>query len=199
MNRKQKVRIKHIILIVSIILLSRNSWRDIPKYYKSLFYVSSINALYYLLCRRHLVWEFTPIGISWGFIRFVHVVIITPSLVLTFLSKFPNSLIKQVIYTVKWVVTASVVEYFSYKQKLILYAHGWNIYWTGLMYALMFMYSLLFTKRPLITLFLSFCTTAFFAIKLKVPMRRKHISSKFDRFVDVYYHTFLEDIFSSMK
>lgn len=190
------MKIKHIILILSIIWLSRNSWSDIPKYYKSLFYASSFNALYYLLCRRHLVWEFTPIGIGWRFIRFVHVIIITPLLVLTFLSKFPNSLFKQVIYTVKWVLTASAVEYFLNKQNLIIYAHGWNIFWTGLMYIMMFMSSLLFIKRPLITLFLSFCTTVFFTIKFKVPMRLKHVSSKFDRFVDIYYHTFLEDIFS---
>lgn len=199
MNRKQKARIKHIILIISIILLSRNSWRDIPKYYKSIFYVSFVNILYYLMCRRHLVWEFTPIGINWWFIRIVHVIIITPLLVLIFLAKFPNSLFKQVIYTVNWVVMSSAVEYFLNKHKLIIYSHGWNIFWTGLIYAKMYVYSYLITKNPFITWFLSLCSVIFFTIKFKVPMRRKHISSKFDRFVDIYYHSFLEDIFCLRK
>ena len=200
MNRKkQKIRIRHIILILSVILLSRNSWRDIPKYYKNMAYASVFNVLYYVFCRRHLVWEFIPIGINWSLIRFIHVVIITPLLVLTFLSKFPKSLIKQVIYTIRWVVVASIVEYFAYKQKLILYAHGWNVYWSGLIYALMFIYSYLVTKKPLITLFMSLFTTVYFIMKFKVPMRWKHISSRFDRFVDIYYHTFLEDLFSPLK
>ncbi len=200
MNRKQKnIRTKHIILILSVILFSYNSWRDLSKYYKSLIYISSFNTLYYLLCRRHLVWEFTPIGISWRIIRFVHIVVISPLLVLTFLSKFPNSLFKQVIYIVKWVLTASVVEYYANKHKLIMYKHGWNTFWTGLIYAKMFLYGYLFIKKPLHTLLLSFCSTIFFVQKFKVPMRQKHVSSKFERFVDMYYHTNLEDILYFIK
>ncbi len=199
MNRKQKMRLKHIILILSILLLSRNSWRDIPRYFKSIGYVSSCNALYYLLCRRHLLWEFSPMGIKWGLIRFIHVVIITPLFVLTFLSKIPHSLIKQIIYTIKWVITACIIEYFVHKQKLIIYAHGWNIYWTGLIYTLMLTFSSLFSKRPYITLFLSLCSTVFFTIKFHVPMKFRHVSEKFERFVDIYYHSCLEDLVYKFK
>lgn len=58
MRKKQKVRNRHIVLILSVILVSifSNSWREVPKYYKNMVYVSSFNAIYYLLCRRHLVW-----------------------------------------------------------------------------------------------------------------------------------------------
>lgn len=190
---------KHITLILGILLLSRNSWRDIPKYYKNIGYVSLFNILYYVLCRRHLLWEFSPIGMNWGLIRFVHVVIITPLLVLTFLSKFPHTLIKQIIYTIKWVITSCIIEYFVHKQKLIIYAHGWNIYWTGLIYTMMFTYSLLFTKRPFLTLFLSLYSTVFFTIKFQVPMKIKHVSRNFESFVDIYYHSFLEDLVYHFK
>jgi hypothetical protein len=201
MGRKQKTSRKHICLILSVFLLNivLKSYRQFPKYHKNLLYVSFFNALYYWLCKRHLVWEFIPAGMNWRLVRYIHIITVSPLLVLAFLARIPNSFGKQAIYLVKWVMMATVVEYYIYREKLILYAHGWNVFWSGLLYALMFTFSHLFTKRPIPTLFLSFCSTVFFIIKFRVPLKRKHFSRKFDRLVDVYYHTFLEDIVSYWK
>ncbi|MGO4889859.1 CBO0543 family protein [Anaerobacillus sp. MEB173] len=189
---------KHFILILSIILynLFRKSWRAIPKYYKSLVFVSIVNTFYYIVCKRHLVWEFMPVGINWKVIRVAHVIIVTPLLVLSFLSKFPQTLTKQVLYLMKAVFVASSIELLIHKNKLIQYKHGWNIYWTSLLYMKMFVYSYLFTKRPMITCVLTLCSTIFFIVKFKVPVTKKHVfSSRFDKWVDYFYHSFLEDVF----
>lgn len=200
MRKRQVIGYKHIVLILGIIFISRNSWRDIPKYYKSMIFSSSLNALYYFLCRRHLVWEFTPFGIKWGLLRTLHIVLVTPLLVLTYLSKSPNSFFKQLIYTIKWVLVTSLVEYMAHKQKLILYAHRWNVFWSGFLFAMMFGFSKLFIKRPHLTLILSSFTTVFFIIKFKVPIRRvKHYSRYFEPLVDFYYHSFLKYLFGYMK
>lgn len=200
-KRNQKIRNRHIVLVLSIILMTilSNSWRDFPKYYKNMVYVSSFNAIYYLLCRRHLVWEFIPSGVNWWFIRIVHTIVISPLLVLVFLSKMPNTLFKQVIYYIRWIIISSFVEYLSHKKHLILYAHGWNVLWSGLLYVKMFMYSHLFTKRPIISLFLSLFSTVFFIFKFDVPLRLKHFSRYFEPLVDLYYHTFLGDLFAKKK
>ena len=201
MRNKRKYRNQHILLILNIILLGvfSHSIRDLPKHYKSLVYVSSFNTIYYLLCRRHLVWEFIPNGVHWLMIRLVHVFIVTPLITLIFLSKMPSELFRQIIYLIRWVIIASVIEYLAHKKNLILYAHGWNIFWSSLLYVKMFVYSYLFNKRPFVTLFLSLCSTIFFALKFKVPFKMKHYSKYFEPLVDVYYHTFLEDLFSNKK
>ncbi|MBM7660254.1 hypothetical protein JOC85_001021 [Bacillus mesophilus] len=196
--RKSNNRNQHIVLVLSIILLSilSKSWRDLPKYYKNMIYVGSFNIIYYLLCRRHLVWEFIPNGINWLGIRLVHILIATPLMVLIFLSNMPRTLWRQLFHLIRWAVIASLVEYVAHKKRLILYAHGWNIFWSGTVYLLMFLYSHLFTKRPFITIILSLSSTLFFIIRFSVPFKRKHLSKYFGFGVDLYYHTFLEDLFN---
>ncbi|AST90997.1 hypothetical protein [Sutcliffiella sp. NC1] len=201
MKKRRNKRNQHFALVVGIILISffNKSIRDIPKYYKSLLYVSSFNLIYYYLCKRHLVWEFIPTGVNWLIIRIAHVIIVTPLLVVIFLSKMPVTFFKKCIHLLRSVFIATVVEFFAHKKQLILYAHGWNIYWSSLLYGKMFMYSYLFTRKPLTTLFLSLCSTVFLIFKFKVPLKRKHISEYFKPFTDLYYHTFIEDLFSRKR
>lgn len=202
MKKNRKGRNTHIflVLIVLLLTLSSNSWREIPKYYKNMIYVSSFNGLYYLLCRRHLVWEFIPdTGVPWMLLRFVHTLLVSPLLVLVFLSKMPNTLLKQMMYFIQCVTICTAVEYFIHKKKLLQYSHSWNIFWSGILYFKMFLYSHLFTKRPAFTLSLSFCTTVFLIIIFNVPIRRKHVSRHFEPLLDLYYHTLLEDFFNDKK
>ena len=201
MRKKRKIRNRHIVLILIVILvtISSGSWRGIPKYYKNMVYVSSFNAIYYLICRRHLVWDFIPNGIDWWVIRVIHTIIVTPLLVLVFLTKMPNTLFKQFIYYIRWIIISFVVEYLIHKKHLILYAHGWNVLWSGLLYVKMFLYSHLFTKRPILTLVLSLCSSVFFIFKFNVPLKVKHFSRYFEPLVDLYYHTILVDLFTKKK
>ena len=135
-RKPKKISLWHFIIILSTILISLNSWRDIPKYCKNLIYTTIFSGLYYLLCRRHLVWEFNPGSFQCRLIRFIYAVIVTPLLTLLFLSKFPNTLMSQIVYFIKWVLFVTIMEHFAHKQKLIRYAHGWSIYWSGVIYAL---------------------------------------------------------------
>ena len=198
MNRKNNRR-QHALLIIGIILLSifNHSIRDIPKYYKNMLYVSSINIVYYFIFRRHLIWEFVPIGIHWSLIRLAHVLIVSPFLTLMFLSTLPRDLFKKIIHLIKFVLISSIIEFVAYKKNLILFAHGWNIFWSGLIYLKMFVYSYLFGKRPLFTLALSLCSTIFFVYIFRAPLGTKHFSKYFEPAVDLYYHSFLERVFGN--
>lgn len=192
MRNNRKIRNRHIFLVIIVILLtiSSNSFREIPKYYKNMVYVSSFNAIYYFLCRRHLVWEFIPsTGIHWLLLRVVHTMIVTPLLVLVFLSNMPNTLFRQFIHFIHWVTISSAVEYLIHKKHLILYAHSWNVFWSGVLYFKMFLYSHLFTKRPILTLFLSLCSTVYFIFKFNVPLKMNHFSRYFEPLLDLYYHS----------
>ncbi|WP_077211961.1 CBO0543 family protein [Bacillus dakarensis] len=192
------MKYKHLILIIGILLLNigMKTWRHVPKCLKSLVFVSSVNTLYYGICRRHLVWEFTPGGIHWKLLRVIHVILVTPSIVLLFLSKLPKSLYKQIVYLISWVIVASTIELMIHKQKLIQYKHGWNILWSAFIYVKMFIYSYLFPKKPYLTILLSILSSLFLVKKFKVPVGKKHrFSRRFGFLVDLFYHTKLEDWF----
>jgi peptidoglycan/LPS O-acetylase OafA/YrhL len=136
---------------------------------------------------------------NWWAIRVVHTFIVTPLLTLTFLSKMPQQLYKKGTYLIKWVLIASGIEYLAYKKNLILYGHGWSVFWSGFLYLIMFVYSYIFTIHPKKIVALSLCTTVFFVHKFRVPLRRKHYSKYFEPLVDLRYHTFLENLFSHTK
>lgn len=191
------MRNKHILLILGVVLINLlgRTWRYIPRYYKSLGYVTSINILYYILCRRHLVWEFHPKGVHWWLLRGIHIFVVTPLLTLSFLAKLPSSISKQIWYIIKWVLVSSGLEYISHKQHLIQYKHGWNGFWSGILFLKMYVYSYLFSKKPLLTWILTFCSASFFVFKFKIPLRKHTFSRRFNIMVDIFYHTFLEDIF----
>ena len=197
MSKIHVMKWKHLFLMVLVLVLNikGKTWRDIPKYYKSLGYAAVINAIYYKLCKRHLVWEFTPNHFNWRLLRIIHIFIMTPLLVLLFLSKCPKTGFTQLGYLLKWVFFSSIVEYTAHKQRMIQYKHGWNIFWSGVLYLMMYVYSSLFSKRPVVTCFISFCSIVFFIKKFKVPIKSKHpFSRRFDAIVDCFYHSRLEDL-----
>lgn len=192
------MRYKHLTLIIGILSLNigMKTWRQFPKCCKSLIFVSFVNVVYYGICRRHLVWEFTPGGIHWKLLRVIHVTIVTPSIVLLFLSRLPKSLYRQIMYLISWVTAASVIELIIHKQKLIQYKHGWNILWSAFVYLKMFIYSYLFPRKPYLTILLSVLSNLFLVKKFKVPVGKKHrFSRHFGFLVDLFYHTKLEDLF----
>jgi hypothetical protein len=172
---------KQVILILIIVLINikEKTWINISKYYKSLALVVGINTFYYYLCKRKLVWEFTPKGIDWRVLRALHIFVATPLLTLLYLSKFPTKLSKQILYTIKWVFSSTAIEYYLLKIKLIKFKHGWNIYWSGLMYLKMYVYSYWFLRKPVSTSILTLCSSIFFVVKFKVPLEKRLFKGPF--------------------
>lgn len=189
--------IKHLTVVLSVVLLSiqTKSYKNITKYYKNFTYASLFNLLYYVLCRRKLMWSFTPFGIHWKLIRIGQTLIVIPLLVLSFLTNSPKSVLKQIRHLLKWVILTTLVEFLFHKQKLIMYKHGWNIYWSGTVYLLMFSFSKMYSIRPKLTWFLSLFSIAIYVKLFKIPLRKKHVSRKFEWFVDLFYHSVPEDLF----
>ncbi|MFC0560050.1 CBO0543 family protein [Halalkalibacter alkalisediminis] len=154
---------KHITLIMLVVLLnvSKKSWKQVPKYYKSLAYVSFINAFYYYLCRNYFLWEFRPRKINRKWLRAVHILFVTPSLALLSLSSYPETLNKQIWHIGKWSFLSTFGEYIAVKMKLIDYRHGWNVFWSGIIFTILYVYSYLHTKKPMETWILSVVTLVF--------------------------------------
>ncbi len=169
---------KQLMLVVFILLVSINKdiWKNIKTYYRSLGYVMFVNALYYYLCKRYLLWEFTPRGLGWRTLRALHIFIITPLIVLLNLSTFPATFGKQIIHILKLVLVSTCIESIVVKEKMLKFKHGWSLYWSALIYIKMYVFSYIHTKKPRLTWFLTYCSLLFFIIKFRIPLKSKRFT-----------------------
>ncbi|NIK11724.1 hypothetical protein FHR85_001107 [Alkalibacillus almallahensis] len=162
-------------IIFSLLLLALNirkkTWRNLPKYYHVLIYVSVFNCLYYVLCRDFPMWELKCKTLSARAVRILHILVVVPLLILLYLSNVPKSLSKQIVYICKWIIVSMFVEFIGQKLKLISFYNGWNLYWSILIYTKMYIYSMLMVKKPLLTWMISIVSTIFFLLMFKVPVK----------------------------
>ncbi len=181
MKQKQKQSI--LLLFIICLNIFKGTWREIPQYKRGLLYISFLNSMYYYLCKRSLLWEFRPEGVRWELLRIVHIFIISPSIVLLFISDLPKSIPKKIVHLLKWVIYCSVTEYIILKLNMIRFKYGWNIYWSGLVYLKIFVYGYLYNKRPLLTFILSLFSAIFFTAKFKIPLRKRLLKGPFYLFL----------------
>ncbi|MFV8829128.1 hypothetical protein [Alkalihalobacterium sp. APHAB7] len=168
-----------LLLLFTIILATAGSLKHLPKHYKELAYISFFNAFYYYICKRYLLWEFKPKDINWRMVRAAHTFITTPLVVLSSLSKFPQTLPKQIVHVLKWTFISAYLEHVIAQQKLIRFKHGWNIYWSALIYLKMYTYSYLHTKNALLTWVLSIWSAIFFILRFKIPLKARLFKGPF--------------------
>ncbi len=164
----------HILFLVSLFLLNmkKKTWRNLFVYWPSMFYVSFFNFFYYFLCSPYLLWDFKSKMISTNALRFIHIVLINPMLILLFLSNLPKKVGSQIIYFIKWFVFAFVCEISCKKFNLIYFTRGWHMGWSMILYIEMFWLSLLHTKRPSLTWSLSVLISFGMLLVFKVPIQK---------------------------
>ncbi|GAE34758.1 hypothetical protein JCM9157_1835 [Halalkalibacter akibai JCM 9157] len=175
------MKLKQLVVVLTLCLfnLYRRTWTLVPKHYKSLAYVTFINAFYYYLFKRHLLWEFNPGNSNWRLVRAIHMIFVAPLLVLLYFSKLPTSNSRRIIYTFNAVILSALIEQVIAKRNLINYKHGWNVFWSGVIYLQMYVFSLLFNKRPILTWILSAFSVWFYIRKFKLPFTRRFLKGPY--------------------
>ena len=148
------------------------TWKQFPKYYPNILYVALFNWLYYFLVRNKLLWELQSSIINRKTLKIIHICIINPLLILLYLSNLPNTFVKQFIYVIRWFTISTLVEGLFYKEGKISFYRGWNIGWSMVIYIKMYLFCLLFNKKPILTLILSIIDTIFLLLKFKIPVRK---------------------------
>ncbi|UCZ53616.1 hypothetical protein LGQ02_02115 [Bacillus shivajii] len=113
--------------------------------------------------------------------------LITPLFVLSYLSRIPETFLKKIIHTTKWVAYSTFLEHIIHEQKMIQFKYGWNVYWSGLVYFKMYIFSYLYPKRPLLTWLLSICSAIFFIWKFNVPLTKRLLKGPIFIFVPTRY------------
>ena len=164
----------HILLLVWLFQENNKSktWKQLPNYYPNILYVAMFNCLYYFLVGNKVLWELRGTILNRKTLKFTHICMINPLLILLYLSNLPNTFVKQFIYVVRWITISTMVEWLFYKERKILFHRGWTIGWSMLVYIKMYIFCLLLNKKPFLTLILSIIDTICFLIKFKIPVRK---------------------------
>lgn len=178
------MKMKHILLMFMLILLNHKerNWSKVRKHSNVIMYVTVMNVVYYVLCRRKLVWDFRDNYFSKKFIRFVNTVGITPLFILLFLSKMPNE--NQIQYIFQWATGSIILEWIALKQNMITYRYGWTLSWTWLLYMKMYLYSYFYSKKPFLVHIMTIISTMFFGAVFKISFVLK-IQSAFKKLLSL--------------
>ena len=145
--------------LLTVILIGmaiwKGDWRHWQKYILTMFYVSTCNLLYNLLCKDHMLWKHSPkvLPISHTMVDVIFTFINLPALVLLYLSHYPYSKpkSKQALYIFKWVVGSLIVEYPFYKMHLLILNNGYAYWMEPIFYTIMYVMMRLHYSRPLLT------------------------------------------------
>ena len=151
------------------------TWKQLPRYYPNILYVSLFNWLYYFLVHHKLLWELQSNLFNRKTLKIIHICIINPLLILLYLSNLPNTFVKQFIYVIRWITISTLVEWIFYQRGKSFFYRGWNIGWSIVIYIKMYLFCLLFNKKPILIMNLSIIDTICFLLKFNIPVRKNMI------------------------
>lgn len=156
-------------LINVVVAWKWGDWRNWKLYYPTMLFMALGSFTYSLLTYNFPLWAFespllktTGSNLLFTFIGF-------PADVLLYLTYFPKTLSKQIIYVLAWVAYFMLIEWLSYRLGFISYHSGWTIWWSLLFNCIMFPLIWLHFKRPLWALSFSFVVAVFFLTYFKIP------------------------------
>lgn len=127
------------------------NWKDWEKYHTTMIFLAFSNMLYNFLTYNYRLWIMKPdILLNFKETEILYTVIILMGTTLIYLSRFPNTLKKQILYNLMWIIIYVVIEWILFITGRIQYEHGWNIGWTIIFDTLMFPSLYLHYRKPLL-------------------------------------------------
>ncbi|RYG73505.1 hypothetical protein EU245_06415 [Lentibacillus lipolyticus] len=146
------------------------AWRHFHEYQATIWYMVAMNLLYYFFTADYRLWTLhSNVGIPPAVIDLLYTFVLFPCTVMTFLSRYPHQLGKQMVHTGKWIIIYFVGEWIGCLVGAIHYHHGWSLGWSGLFLVVMFLMLQLHDKRPVLAYGLSVVIIAFLLYWFEVP------------------------------
>lgn len=127
------------------------NWRNWKHYYPTILFVICMDFLASILMYHHTLWKFEGFLIlpNHTLTDFLFAFMIFPAIVLTFLSRYPEKWITQMVWILAWVFVLSLSEYISKLIGTTTYHNGWNFGWSVLFNSITFPIMRLHHSRPL--------------------------------------------------
>ena len=110
------------------------------------------------------VWELDGFFINMFVTDSLYTMIAYPCLVVLFLSHYPEEIRMKLLYYLKYIATATLIEWAAGKMDSIEYFEGWNLWWTILFYFIMYPMLRLHYRNPVRALMLSIFVIGFLLI-----------------------------------
>ncbi len=160
------------IILVMIIIpacYKWGNWRNWKEYYPTMLYYIIGDLSYNVLFHDKMLWEFRKM-ISHTFSDYFDAFFIAPFAIIIFLTHFPVKLSKTLLYTFFWACLFTLVEFLSYVLGYIIYANGWNIFWSFGIYYFLFLLLRVHYHKPLLTWPISLGLAVATLVIFKVPL-----------------------------
>lgn len=125
-------------------------WENWHKYHTTMIYIATGGLLYEFLAHDNKLWTFHPdFLMNEQLTVLVYALVTMPLSVLIFLSRYPRTFRKQLLYLMKWVLIYASVELLLQSCGRISYNHGWSFYYSLLFDMMMFPMLILHHWKPL--------------------------------------------------
>jgi hypothetical protein len=163
-------------LILFYLNIKRKNYHNVRKYFPNIFYVVFVNSLYYYFFKHYLLWEMNSSFLKVKVVRALYIFFIMPHVILLYLSDFPREISKQIIYILKWIGGSAFLEFIVWRHsKAISFHHRWTIAWSICIYAKMYIFTYLLTRKPIFVLNASVLSLICFIMIFKPPFSRGFI------------------------
>lgn len=164
----------HIAITILTILASVKwaDWKNWRDYHASMFFISTGGMMYEYIVQENTLWKFHP-DFLYGheMVVLVYAIITMPISILLFLSHFPETWMKRLLYIVVWSGIYILVEWILLVSGRISYQNGWKFWYSFYFDIMMFSVIALHQHKPLrayiITLPIIFFLIFYFNIPFK--------------------------------
>jgi len=162
--------------IYFILVMKCGNWRNWKKYYPSILFVICVDFFICILTYKYSLWEFQPSFLipNHTTAEFLLVFTFLPAMALIYLSRYPFKLkwTIQFRYVMIWTLIYDVIEFIFVKARLIIYQHGWNYWWSCLVWLFIFIGLRLHHTKPLLAWALCFSCTIFLILFFHIPISK---------------------------
>ncbi len=144
-------------------------WKNWKKYYPTLLFFGMGNLIYSTVFHNKPLWTFQSDFLVPPINELFIIFTIFFSSILLYLSKFPKTLYKQIIYISLWVGIYMSIELFATSIGMQKNYNGWTIYWSLLHNVIQFPLVILHHKNPLLAWIIALAFLAFIMNIFNVP------------------------------
>lgn len=162
-----------VLIVIALICIALcYKWGDLKNwrlYYPTILFYIIGNAFEHIVTYKRKLWEVTTFGIDtladW-FIEFI----IYPFIIILFLSRYPRTITKRILFTGSFIFILSLVEYIGNKNGVIVYYDEWNIIWTIFLYFGMFILFLIHCKNEILAWIILFALMGLGMLYFDIPL-----------------------------
>lgn len=126
-------------------------WRNWKEYYPTILFLIVGDFLYNILLYDKSMWVFHDLVLpNHTLITILAMTFSYSATVLIYLGRFPNGLKKRILWFLFWSGIFLILEYVNNKLGYITYHNGWNMLWSVIFTAIIFLILPIHHKRPLL-------------------------------------------------